>query len=325
MNMPIFQHLIITVTLVIACASPLSAEPVGHPITLGTTTGSGDIFMGIQLLGTLSLKGDSALAELSALSWDEDEQQLLALSDRGWLLHLTPQFEAGKLIQVDLQKTTPLMNQQGTPLQGGWRDSEGLTLENSQNGIRGDTTLIISFERHNRIDRYSPEGKWLATEPLPKLLNKSRYRPKGNKGLEAVTLHPTLGIITGPEYPPKGQSHYLVNSANKKWFFTPKEPNGALVALEALPNGDLILLERAYTSIFSPWVISLTRIKAQDLIPDKQVTSRLIARFDSSEGWLTQNIEGLTRHQGMNFFMVSDDGNKPWAQTQLIYFKILEP
>jgi hypothetical protein len=322
--MLIFQYLIVILTLVITSASPLSAEPIGSPITISSTTGSGDTHMGIQLLGSLSLKGNSALAELSALSWDEDEQQLLAISDRGWLLHLTPQFEQGKLIQVDLQKTTPLMNQQGTPLRGGWRDSEGLTLDKSQNGITGDTTLIISFERHNRIERYSPEGKWLTTEPLPKLLKKSSYRPKGNKGLEAVTLHPTLGIITGPEYPPKGKPHYLVNSANQKWFYTPKEPNGALVALEALPNGDLILLERAYTSIFSPWVISLTRIKAVDLIPDKQVPTRLIARFDSSEGWLTQNIEGLTRHQGMNFFMVSDDGNKPWAQTQLIYFKILE-
>jgi len=117
----------------------------------------------------------------------------------------------------------------------------------------------------------------------------------------------------------------LVNSAGTKWYFKPKEPNGALVALEALPNGDLILLERAYTSMFAAWVISLTQIKMADLVPDKQVHSQLIARFDSSEGWLTQNLEGLTRHQGMHFFIVSDDGNKPWAQTQLIYFKLLDP
>ncbi|MCW8943980.1 MAG: esterase-like activity of phytase family protein [Sedimenticola sp.] len=323
--MYLFQYLVFTFFLAISWPAPLLAESVGHPIEIDEFIKSGDTHMGLQLLGALSLKGSSALAELSGLSWDEDEQTLLAISDRGWLLHLKPLFKDGRLTQIELLKTFPLRDRHNNPLKGAWRDAEGLTLENSQNGLTGDTSLIISFERHTRIDRYTPEGTWIRSEPLPKLLKKSSYRPKGNKGLEAVTLHPKLGIITGPEYPPKGRPHYLVNSSGKKWFYTPKEPNGALVALEALPDGDLILLERAYTSIFSPWVISLTRIKAEELIPDKSVPSSLIARFDSSEGWLTQNIEGLTRHQGMHFFMVSDDGNKPWAQTQLIYFRIIDP
>ncbi|TVT52205.1 MAG: esterase-like activity of phytase family protein [Sedimenticola thiotaurini] len=325
MNMQLFQYLALYLITAIGWPLLASAEPVGNPIEINELIKSKDPYMGIQLMGSLSLKGNPALAELSGLAWDEDEQTLLAISDRGWLLHLLPIFENGNLIQADLQKIRVLKDRHGKPLRGSWRDSEGLTLENSENGVSGDTSLIISFERHNRIERYTLDGEWVKTEPLPKLLEQTSFQPKGNKGLEAVTLHPQLGIITGPEYPPKGTPHYLVNSAGIKWYFTPKEPNGALVALEALPNGDLILLERAYTSIFAPWVISLTQIKMADLVPDNQVSSTLIARFDSSEGWLTQNLEGLTRHQGMHFFMVSDDGNKPWAQTQLIYFKLLQP
>lgn len=322
--MHLFQYLALSFILAISWPALLAAESVGDPIQIDELIKSGDTHMGIQLLGSLSLKGNSALAELSGLAWDEDEQRLLAISDRGWLLHFKPIIQAGRLVQIDLLHTYPLRDRYNNPLKGAWRDAEGLSLSNSDNGIQGDTSLIISFERHTRIDRYTSKGEWVKSIALPKLLKKASYRPKGNKGLEAVTLHPKLGVITGPEYPPKGRPHYLVNTSGNKWFYSPNEPNGALVAVEALPSGDLILLERAYTSIFSPWVISLSRIQEKALIPDTTVPSSLIARFDSSEGWLTQNIEGLTRHQGMHFFMVSDDGNKPWAQTQLIYFRLLD-
>jgi hypothetical protein len=325
--MPRFQPVAWLLSLFLLYLPGGVAAPVGEPIKIAEKIDNGDRFMGIELLGSLSLKGDPALAELSGLAWDEDEQTLLAISDQGRVLHLKPDLSDGRLRQVELMAALPLLDRQGHPLRRGWRDAEGLALENSANGIRGDSRLIVSFVRHHRIERYRADGTWLATLPLPGRLRQAAYLPKSNHGLEAVTLHPQHGIITGPEYPPKGQSHYLTNNllgtAAQTWHYRPGEPDGALVALEALPNGDLILLERAYTSIFSPWVISLTRLRAAALDSPGTVTTELIARFDSGQGWLVQNMEGLTRHRGMHFFMVSDDGDKPWAQTQLVYFRIV--
>lgn len=321
--MPLFQRLALFLILIPYCALVDAASLVGQPIHIADDIRNGDRFMGIELLGSLSLKGDPALAELSGLAWDEDEQLLRAISDQGRVLELAPRFSNGRLSQIELIAAHPLRDQRGKPLRGSWSDAEGLTLENSANGIRGDSRLIISFERHHRIERYHPDGAWHSTLPLPDLLRQSGYRPKSNRGMEAVTLHPQQGIITGPEYPPENQSHYLISASGRTWQYQPKEADGALMALDALPNGDLILLERAYTSIFAPWVISLTRIRAADLANSKTVPTELIARFDSGQGWLTQNMEGLTRHQGMHFFMVSDDGDMPWAQTQLVYFKIV--
>lgn len=309
--------------LLLSCSLPAVAAPVGKPIILAEQIGNGERFMGIELLGSLALQGDAALAELSGLAWDEDEQQLLAISDRGRVLQLAPHFEQGRLSQVELLASHSLLAPNGEPLDGSWRDAEGLALENSDNGIRGDSRLIISFERHHRIEHYQADGHWLATLPLPKRLLDARFRPKSNRGLEAVTLHPQYGLVTGPEYPPEDRSPYLASVTGRVWEYRPKEPDGALVALEVLPNGDLILMERAYTSIFAPWVISLTRIRAADLSTLATVPTETIARFDSGQGWLVQNMEGLTRHQGMRFFMVSDDGGKPWAQTQLVYFRIV--
>ena len=321
--MKLFQRLARLLLFVSWCIPASATGPVGQPIRIAEELDNGDRFMGIELLGSLALRGDPALAELSDLAWDEDEQMLLAISDQGRVLQLRPRFSAGRLSQVELVAAHRLLDRQGAPLRGGWSDAEGLTLENSSNGVQGDTALVISFERHHRIDRYRPDGTWLASLPLPNLLEQTGFRPKNNRGLEAVTLHPQYGLVTGPEYPPKGKPHYLTDGAGRIWQYPVKEPDGALVALEALPNGDLMLLERAYTSIFSPWVISLTRIRAADLAASKAVETELIARFDSGRGWLMQNMEGLTRHRGMYFFMVSDDGDKPWAQTQLFYFKIV--
>lgn len=322
-NMSPFQRLALFLILIPHCALVGAASLVGQPINIADHIRNGDRFMGIELLGSLSLRGDPALAELSGLAWDEDEQLLLAISDQGRVLKLAPRFSNGHLSQIELIAAHPLQDRRGKPLRGGWSDAEGLTLENSANGVLGDSRLVISFERHHRIERYQPDGVWHSTLPLPDLLRRSGYRPKTNRGMEAVTLHLQQGIITGPEYPRANQSHYLISTSGRTWQYQPKEADGALVALEALPNGDLVLLERAYTSIFSPWVISLTRIRAADLVSSSSVTTELIARFDSGQGWLIQNMEGLTRHQGMHFFMVSDDGNKPWAQTQLVYFKIV--
>lgn len=303
-------------------ASIRAVGPVAQPIRIAEHHHNGDHYMGIQLLGSVALRGDPALAELSGLAWDEDEQRLLAVSDRGLLLHLHPQIEADRLVGVDLLKAVPLLDRRGQPLSRNWRDAEGLTLEQSDNGIGGDSRLLISFERQHRIERYRDDGRWIATLPLPQRLRRSP--PRSNHGMEAITLHPQLGLITAPEYPLAGESHYLTSSKGQDWEITPQEPNGAVVAIETLSNGDLLLLERAYTSIFSPWVISLSRVPLQALLDGhSEVVAEPVARMDSSEGWMTQNMEGLTRHRGMHFFMVSDDGNMPWAQTQLLYFRLL--
>ncbi|HXK56793.1 MAG TPA: hypothetical protein PLZ16_09115, partial [Gammaproteobacteria bacterium] len=77
--------------LIILFFSRLSdARDVGHPLQLSTQFAAGDRYMGIKLLGALTLRGRPELAELSDLAWDEDEEILYGVTDRGVLLHLQP-------------------------------------------------------------------------------------------------------------------------------------------------------------------------------------------------------------------------------------------
>lgn len=310
--------------LLLHCSLTLNAQPVGYPIRLSDQVMSNEVFMDIRLHGSLVLKGHPALAELSDLAWDEDEQILYGITDPGKLLHLKPVFHDGQLTGMLLLKHYPLLNDKGRPLTGSWRDAEGLALERGNNGIRGDSRLLISFERKHRIERYSTTGQWMSKVPLPSRLKTRGYLPKANKGLEALTLHPKLGLLMGPEYSHVEGANYLLNEHNRRWDYRPLEPDGALVALEALPDGDLLLLERAYTSFIEPWVISVAKIDFSDLMKSNRIKLKRIVRFDSSMGWRTQNFEGLTRHQDKRFFMASDDGNNPWMETQVIYFEVLK-
>ncbi len=299
------------------------AQDVGHPVALSDRVSAGDKYMGIRLLNTLILRGPAELAELSDLAWDEDEEILYGVTDRGLLLHLQPIMEQSRLTGMKLLRHFRLRDKKGKKLRNSAADSEGLALEKSTNGIKGDSTLAISFERYNRVDLYSPEGQHRRGVKLPLSLRDPRFYLNSNKGLEALARHPDFGYMTGPEKSKRGGSIPIFSQFGQSWNYQPLEPYGALVALEALDDGRLLLLERSFNSVFEPVVISLSSARPATNNTGSTLQTKLLARFDSTQGWQTQNIEGLTRYRGNRFFMVSDNGGAGYLQTQLLYFEVL--
>ena len=294
------------------------AQPVGHSIELHDKWQTGDDYMQVSLRGALLLNGDPALAEISGLAWDQDEQLLHAVTDRGWLLQLRPEFRDGRLIGADLVARLRLLDRRGRKLRKPLRDAEGVAIENGANGIHGDTRLLISFEGRPRIERYRPDGRPTGPVELPlPLQDPGRYRHPNN-GLEALTLHPRFGLISGPEFSADDAPIGLFGTRGGAWRYAPEEIDGALVGLDTLPDGRLLLLERAFTRPYSPWVITLFRVdlSQRDLAPE------ILARFDGTEGWRTQNIEGVAWRPGGGIFLASDDGGKALLQTQLIYLEL---
>lgn len=298
------------------------AQEVGRPLLLSERIETGDNYMGIKLLGALSLQGREALAELSDLAWDEDEGILYGVTDRGRLLHLQPTIAQGRLTNVSLLRHFHLRDGAGKKLRKSDRDAEGLALERSNNGVPGDSLLAVSFEGRNRVDLFSAEGEFRGSVKLPDALRDPKLYKNGNKGLEALARHPEFGYITGPEMQKKRGVIPLFSQSGQRWHYQPLEANGAVVALEALEDGTLLILERAFSSIFEPLVISLSSSRPSKANANSVLETRLLARFDNSQGWRTQNFEGLTRHRENRFFMVSDDSGESYLQTQLLYFEI---
>lgn len=318
------MHLLRRILFVLFLLSPLlsSAEQIGYPLQLSDQVSTGDRFMQIRLLGAIALNGRKELAELSDLAWDEDEGILYGITDRGRLLHLRPLIENGQLIDAELLRDFHLLDRKGKKLKKFYEDAEGLALERAHNGIRGDSQLAVSFEGDNRVDLYSPEGVYLRSLQLPKELRDPRFYKSGNDGLEALANHPSFGYLTAPEKARKGHDIPIFSTSGLSWSYRPFEPDGALVAMEALDDGTLIFLERAYSSIFKPLVITLSSAIPTRENRNSVLQTRQLARFDTTQGWRVQNFEGLAHHQGRRFFMVSDDGGESFLQTQLLYFEL---
>ena len=294
------------------CESPPACERIGM----------------LRLLGALELPSRTVngvrFSGLSALAWNEDDSLLYALTDHGVLLHLRPSFRNGLLADVTLLHAASLIDPR-TRKPVKWRrsDAEGLDILNGRNGQKGDAELIVSFEGEPRIARYRPDGQFIAEVPLAGPLHNIRnYRY--NKMLEAVCVHPREGVLTAPEEPLNGETGTarLYRTDGSSWRFAPSR--GGIVALECLPDGDVLAVERDYSALSLRWIITLRRLRLPaGSPPDTLLAAEIVATLDSDQGMHIDNFEGLARHHGNRFFMVSDDNDVFVQRTLLVYFELL--
>ena len=323
---------VLCLSLLYPFASGAKQTPWATPYSLSETVTNGDEFMGVRLLGTLILPTDPIyglpLVELSALAWDEDQGVLYILSDHGNLFHFRPHFRNGLLVDLEPLAAYPLRDPEGRPYRGKLADSEGMAIRNADNGRQGDSELVISFERRPRILRFDPRGGFLGREPLAaELRERSAYR-SGNKALEAVAIHPRWGVLTAPEWPLVGEgldAYPLFDAQGLRWRLPrfPK-PNSGLVAMEVLPDGGLLTLERSFVSLWQPLYIVLGRTEPlTDGPPGRRLQSCEVAVFDTGKGWFMDNFEGLAHHRGKRYFMVSDDNQRGIQLSLLVYFQLI--
>lgn len=282
---------------------------------------------GIRVLGALELPAhllDNGIrfGGLSGLAWDDDDQRLFAISDGGVVFGLRPVFRNDRLVDVALLSANALIDPlTHKPVKWRRSDSEGLDILNGRNGRKGDAELVISFEGDPRIARYRPDGRFIAEVELAKSLRDAKnYRY--NRMLESVCVHPREGVLTAPEVPMVDQDgKRLYRADGRSWRIPPGR--GDIVALECLANGDVLLLERDLRKLSLNWVITLRRLKLPPDTPmDSLLKSQTAVELDGTE-FSIDNFEGLARHRGNRFFMVSDNNNVFVQRTLLVYFELL--
>ncbi|MCE3027690.1 esterase-like activity of phytase family protein [Salinicola sp. DM10] len=288
----------------------------------------------IRWCGTLALPGKwqdgTPVGGLSDLGWDADESLLFLISDRGWLHRARLSFSgSGELRGYEPLDTYPLRDVNGAILRSRRSDAEALALEHANDGIRGNTQLVIGFEGAPAADgngdarwqRFYPSG--LASEPPHRPAALSDVAANG--GLEALTDTPDHGLIGGIEQPPTGWPPKLTRlftlDGQHSWRYPlSDDPHAALTALETL-DGDLLALERAFT----PPASLVIRLRRAHLASDGSVAVTDLARLANGDGWSVDNFEGLTRLGGRRYLMVSDDNFSLMQRTLLTCFAVVEP
>ena len=285
---------------------------------------------GVTLLGALRLSSQSidghGILGLSGLAWDEDEQRIYAISDRGALFHFKPTFEQGRLTGLHALAAYPLIGRRGRVLEESDADAEGLDVENASNGVMGDTKLIVSFERKVRVVRFEPDGRAIEAVKIPAHFRRTGPYRGSNASLEGVMVHPTLGIVASVERPPEGVSDNTVplfSSAGRIWQYPLREvSNSALVAIESLPDGRAVTLERSHSAFFFPLRSTFRLIPSLEATTGGVLEVKTLIELNSAVGHNIDNFEGLARHRGNRFFVISDDNANPLQDTLLLYLEL---
>ena len=283
--------------------------------------------MGIKILDQKQLSFEKIkgikFAEVSDVAYYKKTQTLYLLSDKGLLYGFNAHFSdtVDMLIPMNAVK---LKSKKGKRFKKWKRDSEGLVLD-------GKGKLLVSFEGKAKIGWFHKNsvkyGTLIRKYRLPKVLqNIKNYRSK-NKSLESVAWHKKYGILTATEWPlkrddKKKQTIYALSG--KKWHFK-AEPEGksAVVAMEVMDDGNILVLERSYTGLLNPVVITLKKVYINHCV-NKYCPTKVLAKMNNHKGWELDNFEGLARVGKNRYVMVSDDNENFFQRTLLIYFEVTD-
>jgi hypothetical protein len=302
----------------------IAEQSIGNALTLAPTQLEYYEKNNFKILGTLQLKSnidsERRLIELSGIAWDHDQQNLILLSDRGFIIHTKPVFNKNELIDLEFLSYHRLYDKDGKKLRYKASDSEGLALINSKNNQPDDTELLVSFEREPRVLRFSTQGKFISQENINPILNDISNYQSANTSLEAITLHDKFNIITGPEQPLDNHKAITIHgSNNKQWSFNPvNEKYGSLVGLTTLPNNKIIALERSFPGVFA----GVTNVIHLLTLEEYSFNQEVLIKLQPDDGYLNENFEGISWHEENRFFMISDDNDNLFQRTLLIYFEI---
>src|SRR5690606_18092063 len=115
--------------------------------------------------------------------WDADERRLYAVSDRGVLFRFSVELGASGQLEVEPIAASRLAPPPGS---GAGVDAEGLAVTGADDGIKGNSELLVSTEGEPRVIRYSLAGQPLGILPLPGGLDDPARFRRDNAMLEAV-------------------------------------------------------------------------------------------------------------------------------------------
>ena len=280
-------------------------------------------FEGITLLDQkiLDFKKIDGLkfSEISDLAYEKKEQKLYFISDEGKLF-VFDAFFTEKIESLHAKSGLTLVKKKGQKFRKWRHDSEGLTLDNKGR-------IYVSFEGRAKVGRFDEKGRMQKEYRLPKKLRDPKNYRSRNKSLEALTWHPKYGLLTAAEWPlkhkkKKEQTIYALDG--KVWQFKAEaEQKSAVVAMEVMDDGNVLVMERSFIDLFQPLVITLKKVYLNRCNNEKRMCqSETLAKMNNHKGWLIDNFEGLTKVGKHRYVIVSDDNDNFYQQTLLVYFEV---
>jgi hypothetical protein len=146
---------------------------------------------------------------------------------------------------------------------------------------------------------------------------------KKNSRLEAVAFDKRHGMLTAPERPLVGQPenlHTLYAADGTSWSFEAFQPDSRLKAIQKLPDGNLLILERTREEKGGA---STARLRYLDFAAcSAKGECQLTELSAAPDEMLVNNFEGLARLSDDLFLIVTDKTRKDAEPTTFVLFKV---
>jgi hypothetical protein len=328
--------LLAALSLVAACSTaarePAPAAPIeiaAQAIPLNTEDPA------VTEIGKLRWRGGLVLSSREPRfgGWSDlwvapDGRALRAVSDEGSWLAATLRYDAaGRLIGVEPGLIGSLRGENGRFLDGKLEtDAEGLAR-------LPDGGWLVSFERDHRVLHYPPgeekAGQGLAGQPRRLTTPPEFRRQPVNGGVEAMVVLPdrrTVLISEDASERPGTALGWIVDDAGawRKFHYQTRDSDHRPTSAAVLPDGDLVLLERAFDRARGVRV-AVKRVRVADIAPDAVVRGEELA-------WLrhpfsVDNLEGVAAGQGPRgetlLWLLSDNNFNPLQRTILLHFELM--
>ncbi len=272
--------------------------------------------------GGLVLKSNyKKFGGFSGVETSTDGKKVLMISDRGYWLKADFAFKNGKINGLKHAKMAPILNQYGKKFVSWQADSEGLTKRN-----QSLDDVIISVENSQAIYNFKFENPTLNANAKEWGFIKDAGKISQNRGLEGITTlprnHKYRGwLLTTAERSLSANGHHsawLVHGKQSLPLYITRYDGFDITDITHLPNGDLIILERAVSLLEGPRMqvrqICGTNVKPQALIRGKILLNA---------NWLygTDNMEGIAAHRasnGQTILTMISDNNFHFLQRNLL-------
>jgi hypothetical protein len=276
-------------------------------------------FDGLILLSAFELQSRHPhFGGISGLSIGADAR-LYAVSDRGYWLSARMRHDSeGRLVDLLDWQIKPLLTPARTPSDGLLTDAEALAKA-------PDGSFIVGFEQNHRLWRYLAPPMTFDSPAQPITLPSDLAKAPRNGGLECVSVLPSKAIFTVAEELQNKDGSF------KGWLIGDQEtvefsylPTAGFRASDctALPNGDVIVLERQL-SIFLAFSARLKLIRAASIRTHSVLDGEDLLRLDPP--LRLDNFEGIAAREdaaGTSIYLISDNNFQPFQRTLLLQFRL---
>jgi len=276
-------------------------------------------FDGLTLLSAFELRSRHPhFGGISGLSVGADGR-LYAVSDRGYWLSARMRHDSeGALMDLLDWQIKPILTPERTPTDGLLTDAEALSRA-------PDGSFIVGFEQIHRLWRYPPPPMTFDSPAQPITPPRDLAKAPRNGGLECLAVLRNGKIFTLAEELQNKDGTFrgwlIDKERGVELSYVPSDGFRASDCA-ALPNGDVIVLER-HLSLFLSFSARLKRIRAASIWPHAVLSGEELLRLDLP--LRLDNFEGIAVREdaaGTSIYLISDDNFQPFQRTLLLQFRL---